>query len=509
MSLSDPVAAAVAVLRRRPGDILPLYLLGAAIPAIVRVVPFLAALVGYLYLETTGRFETIRAHLTDIEAGPPDPETEPEAFQQWVSGFEPAVEQLLTPATVGLALLTIATVAILFLVLSSVISAGQLGACYGRLRDERGLIAGIAAVRRYWTRILWLYVLEGLVWLAVGVAVALITAVAVGAASIAAGTALLTAPVALLGILVLLAVLAAVRALFAFAPVAVVVDDAGVFGSVSKSFGFVRRRPIGAGFYYALSVGTMLAVSTVSGVLMLVDVVSATSLVTVLVVLPALDLLKTALYVEYRGRLAPPTQPTRTLRAQFRDGLGRGWSELIAFVRSTPGTHAVVVALAGLGFAGGWLAADPFVGHYTTSIAARLDGHVPPAAALEFFGNNWLVAMTTTYAGVALVIPAIVSVLFNGAFMGVYARLEVEPAELAAFILPHGVFEIPAIIVASALGIRLGLVGWRAYRGRASRVAFADALERAFWVLLGVGLLLAVAAVIEGFVSPYYYRLFL
>jgi len=37
----------------------------------------------------------------------------------------------------------------------------------------------------------------------------------------------------------------------------------------------------------------------------------------------------------------------------------------------------------------------------------------------------------------------------------------------------------------------------------------ADTLERAFWVLVGIGMVLAVAALIEGFVSPYYYRPFL
>ncbi len=75
--------------------------------------------------------------------------------------------------------------------------------------------------------------------------------------------------------------------------------------------------------------------------------------------------------------------------------------------------------------------------------------------------------------------------------------------------IPHGVVEIPAIFVASALGVWIGLVTWRASRGRIDRPTFADALERAFWVLVGIGILLAIAAVVEAFVSPYYFRLFL
>jgi Integral membrane protein DUF95. len=53
------------------------------------------------------------------------------------------------------------------------------------------------------------------------------------------------------------------------------------------------------------------------------------------------------------------------------------------------------------------------------------------------------------------------------------------------------------------------VVAWRAFRGRLSRTGFADAIENAFWVLVGIGVLIAVAALIEGFVSPYYWRPFL
>jgi len=64
-------------------------------------------------------------------------------------------------------------------------------------------------------------------------------------------------------------------------------------------------------------------------------------------------------------------------------------------------------------------------------------------------------------------------------------------------------------LISGALGIRLGIVSWRTFRGRRPLDAFVDALETAFWVLVGVGVLIAVAAFIEGFVSPYYWKPFL
>ncbi|AXR76605.1 stage II sporulation protein M [Natrarchaeobaculum sulfurireducens] len=508
MSLSDSVAAVVAVFRRRPADLLPLYLLGAAVPAIVRVLPFLAAIIGFVYLETTGRLEAAETAFADLETDVPDPEGEPEAFEAWLLDVGSALEPL---ATLPLALLVIVTVFVslfAFVALTAYVSAGQLTACDARLRSERGLVTGIGGVKRYGSTFFGLYVLELLLWLVVGLLIGLPTILLAGTVGLA--TPLLAIPIVLLGVLAFVAVIAVIRALFAFAPVAVVVDDVGVFGSLPRAGGFVRARPVDATFYYALSVGLLLAMSVVSSVLVLFEVAMVVSLVSVFVVLPALDLLKTALYDRYRGRLHPPAMADRSLRTQFRAGVRRGWKDMSVFVRETIGLHALVVVLGVGSFVGGWLLVDPYTDVLpAAAISARLEGHIPPTAALEFFGNNWLVAITTAYAGVALVIPAIASLLFNGVFIGITARLEAEPLELLAFVIPHGIFEIPAIFVASALGIWLGLVGWRAHKGRIDRQAFADALERAFWVLVGIGILLAVAGFVEGFISPYYWRPFL
>ncbi|SFB80043.1 Stage II sporulation protein M [Halobiforma haloterrestris] len=509
-SLSDAVAAVVAVFRRRPGDLLPLYVLGTAIPAVARVVPFFTAAVAYLHLETTGRLRAARDELAGIETTPPDPEADPAAFEAWTEELVPVVEQLLTPTTGALAAAAVLGLVLLVIVLVPIVSAAQLSACYGRLRGERGLIAGIAGGRRYALRFLALYVLEVVLWIVVIASVGAVVAALVGGFSFA-GAPLAGALAALLAALVGIAAVAAVRAAFAFAPVAVVVDDASVFGSLSATASFVRARPVGAAFYYVIAIGSTVALSTVAGAFALLEVASLVPVLSTLLLLPALDLLKTALYCDHRGRLTPPATPDRSVWAQFRAGLGRGWGEMWSFVRATPLLHAAVVALALVGFWLGWRAAAPFVGveAFEASISGRLEGHVPPAAALEFFGNNWMVALSTALSGIALAVPAVVSVLFNGAFFGIYARLEADPLELVAFVVPHGILEIPAIFIAGALGIYLGVAFWRRLRGRLPRVAFADDLERAFWVLVGVGILLAVAAAIEGFVSPYYYQPFL
>ncbi|MDQ2050607.1 stage II sporulation protein M [Natronolimnohabitans sp. A-GB9] len=508
MSLSDVVGAAASAFRRRPTDLLPWYVLGAAVPAIARVVPFLAIAVGVAYLEVTGRLEAAITQFQELETEPPDPEADPDAFEAWAESVGTAFEPLFSPTIALLVLVAVGGAIVVGVGLYAAVSAGQLTACSARLRSNRGLTAGFAGSRRYWLRFLGLYLLELLAWIAVLLTVGIgtsIVAVLVAAATGSAGAAIV---VVVIAIFVTGLALAAVRALFAFAPVAVVVDDTTAVDAVSNTVGFVRSQPLRAGFYYAVVLATVVTLAIVSSALALVNATAVVSLLTVLLVFPALDLLKTALYNAYRERLRPPATPERTLSRQFRDGIGRGWNELVAFVRETPGTHTLVVVLAIGSFWVGWEAAEPLVDlGVETSIAARLEGHNPAAATLEFFGNNWMVALTTALSGLILVLPAIVSLVFNGFVMGIYGRTEVDPTELLAFVVPHGVFEVPAIFVASALGIRLGIAGWLAYRGQTSRTELADTLERAFWVLVGIGILLAVAAVIEGFVSPYYYEL--
>lgn len=502
MDLSSAVTATVSTLRRRPADLLPFYLLGTAVPVVARVAMFLALAGAYLHFELTGRLADARDALAELDLTPPDAQ-DPEAVQAWTESVGPALEPLVSPTAVLLvAVGTFATVLLAVLTYAAV-SAGQLSAVVARLRGERGLTAGIAGVRRRWLAFLALYVVEFLLWTGASL---------LGAAAIAGGflvNPFFGAAVALAVLLVGLVALLLVRAVFAFAPAAIVVDDAGAFEAIAGAGGFLRRNPADAAAYLVVAVGALVGVASAASALAFLGAGAIVALASAVVVAPALDVLKTTLYGDFRGAIDPLDPPETRLRDQFLGGVRRGWSEMTGFVRRTPGLHAFTVVV-GVGFGAlGWLAVDPFVGSVTTSIESRLVGHVPPAAAVNFFGNNWSVAIATSLAGVALAVPAVSSIAFNGFALGATAALEENLAALVAFVVPHGIFEIPALFVSGALGVHLGIVSWRAFRGRLRREAFADALEDAFWVLVGVGVMIAVAGLIEGFVSPYYWRPFL
>jgi len=503
VSLSAALHATVGTLRRRPAELLPAYALGAAVPAIARVATILGLGLSLFYLEANGRLRPVIAELTRTDLDVPDPELQPEAFAEWLQGVGAVLDPLFAPAALAVLAASLLLTIVLAVILAAAVSAGQVAACHACLRDRRGTVAMIGGVRSHWSTYFWAYVLEAIIWVAVSLG-------AFGAAAVGlAASPLLGAIVAVVAGLFWLLVMVPTRAVFAFVPVAIVVDDVGLLRAIRASAGYLRADPVGALGYFAIALGVLLAFSTVTAVLSLGQASAAVTPVAFLVIAPALDLLKTGLYDQHRGTFSPPNEPVGTVKQQVNGGLRRGLDWLAAFVRRTPGTHIVAIALLLSGFGLGWIWATPFVGSIETSIVHRLADHIPPAAALNYFGNNFTVAVSMAYSGVALVVPAVATLWTNGLILGVYARLEVAPALLAAFITPHGIFELPALVVAGALGLRLGLASWRTWRGGLTRADLADALEEAFWVLVGLGVLFAVAGIIEGFLSPYYWRLFL
>jgi uncharacterized membrane protein SpoIIM required for sporulation len=503
MDAATALKSAAAVLHR-PADILPAYFLTPAVPAITRAISFFGLAFAYLYLETTGRLARFRTELAarDIEP-PPSSETNPEAFDAWVREVTPLVETVVTPTTVAIVAVTILAAVVASIVLAAVAAAAQLSASHARLRSERGTTAALRGARRYWLSILGLRVLETVLLLLVlgglGIVVGIVSLV----------SPLVAALVVLAAFPVTVGLLVAIRLVFVFAAVAVVVDDASLGDGIRGAIGFLTTNPAAAGAYALIAIGGLLALGAVAAAFAAGGGGALVGALGFVLLSPGLDLVKTGFYGDYRGAVDPPSIPEAPTSERLKAGLYRGVDELFSFIRSNPILQAVSLGVAIGGFAVGWVAVEPFLGTTSTSIAERLADHNPLFAAVEFGANNWTVAVSTAFAGLALALPAAIALFFNGFVFGVVARTEETLPELLAFVAPHGIIEIPAFVIAGALGLSLGGAGWLTARGRMSVDALADALERAFWVAVGLGVLLVIAAVIEGFVSPYYYQPFL
>ncbi|MFO1007303.1 MAG: stage II sporulation protein M [Planctomycetaceae bacterium] len=123
------------------------------------------------------------------------------------------------------------------------------------------------------------------------------------------------------------------------------------------------------------------------------------------------------------------------------------------------------------------------------------------AFASSLFVHNLKVGLLAMALGVLAGIPTSLLMIYNGMILGVFVAIHLRAginAEMWAWILPHGVTEIGAIILCGGIGLILGKA--IVSPGMETRtVALRRAGEEAGLTMLGVGGMLCVAAVIESF----------
>jgi len=113
--------------------------------------------------------------------------------------------------------------------------------------------------------------------------------------------------------------------------------------------------------------------------------------------------------------------------------------------------------------------------------------------------NNVTSAFTGIIFGIFLGIFPVINVLINGAVLGYvfFKASAVGGFSVILLLLPHGIFELPAVFIALGLGIRLGMFVF-APRGEKGK-EFRDRLWGSLKVFLTIVLpLLIIAAIIEG-----------
>ena len=131
--------------------------------------------------------------------------------------------------------------------------------------------------------------------------------------------------------------------------------------------------------------------------------------------------------------------------------------------------------------------------------------------AILLFGQNFKATVLNLGLGLFLGVVPVMSVALNffalGFLGGTFLRPDIFSAHNYSFltfflsIAPHGVFELPALIIGSAFGLRLG---WRwllsASTGRRLNV-LRDDLQAAIMIVPVLFVLLLIAAFVESYVT--------
>ena len=136
----------------------------------------------------------------------------------------------------------------------------------------------------------------------------------------------------------------------------------------------------------------------------------------------------------------------------------------------------------------------------------RLDGAKTQFSA-QLMTHNTQVSIFCMALGITYAFGTIALLFFNGAMLGAicfdYAA-DGQTVFLLGWLLPHGVIEIPAILLAGQAGLLIGhaLIGW------GSRIPLADRMRASLpdivHIIGGVAVLLVWAGIVEAFFSQYH-----
>ena len=500
----DPATAlrtGARLLWQRSASVLPVYLLASGLYGVARAPLVIAGVAAVWLLATRGRLEPVVEILRDsgssidpgaVEAGELQP------------GFGEAVASLLTPGTVLLAVVGVLAAALLALVASAVGNAAAISGLFGLLRGDDGVQSAVAGVRRRWRSFVGVRLLL-VAAIAAAVAPLVGLGIVVGGSALGGGEVNSAAAAGVLGVvlggLFTVILVLTVLVLFAFADQAVVVDDLGALAAVGRSLRLPLRRPAAVAAYVAVAVGVVVGSAVVGSLAATAGAPRVTALVGTVLIPPILDGFKTSLYAE---RPYPPASDgaSAPLGTRIRSAFGGGLRSVGGFVRAHPLTNAASLGCLAAGGVAGWTAtASVGLDIPIGSEVGTVFGAIPLGTFLNLATNNWLVAVDLAYSGLAAGVPAVVSLGFNGLVIGAVGGA-FDPVAFVALVAPHGVVEVPALVIGGAAGLRLGGVAVGALRGRHDDGDVAAAIRRTYRVLLGLVPLFVVAAFVEAFLTP-------
>ena len=120
------------------------------------------------------------------------------------------------------------------------------------------------------------------------------------------------------------------------------------------------------------------------------------------------------------------------------------------------------------------------------------------------FANNSLKAFASMILGMGFGIIPVLFVVLNGVIIGIVVAVigsKMGMLVTLALLIPHGILEIPAILISTSYGLDLGIASFRRLRGE--DVDLNEALIKNLKKFVRIPLpMLLVAALIETYITP-------
>ena len=128
----------------------------------------------------------------------------------------------------------------------------------------------------------------------------------------------------------------------------------------------------------------------------------------------------------------------------------------------------------------------------------------PALTTVDLAVNNLVAMVALSLGAVSLGLVTLFGLVLNGLLVGAVVGIavqQVNPLVVALLILPHGVLEIPALLVASTVGLRFARLTVRYIRGLEETLVTRRDLREAGWLMAFSAVLILVAAYIEANVT--------
>ncbi|RQD69099.1 MAG: stage II sporulation protein M [Tindallia sp. MSAO_Bac2] len=130
------------------------------------------------------------------------------------------------------------------------------------------------------------------------------------------------------------------------------------------------------------------------------------------------------------------------------------------------------------------------------------------------FFNNLRASLMMLLGGIILILP-LFGLIVNGGLVGAVSALILNEGTIGLFgfyvvgILPHGIFEIPALILSGAIGLKVSKEILLPPQNQTRKHRLKKNYQAALWSLPAIILLLAIAAIVEVFVTPWLMQIYL
>jgi uncharacterized membrane protein SpoIIM required for sporulation len=125
----------------------------------------------------------------------------------------------------------------------------------------------------------------------------------------------------------------------------------------------------------------------------------------------------------------------------------------------------------------------------------------------QLMTHNTQVTLTTIALGASFGVGTVIVLFYNGVILGAVGQDYIHDGQtifLLGWLLPHGVIEIPAILVGGQTGfvIAYALIGWGSRKPRAARVR--EVSRDVMTLAAGAAVMLVWAGMVESFISQYH-----